>query len=45
MIVIKKMENQKVLGNINLIKQEVEEAYKNSINAKLKKKHQIKIIE
>ncbi len=44
MIVIKKMENQKVLGNINLIKQEVEEAYKNSINAKLKKKHEIKII-
>ena len=38
------MENQKVLENINLIKQEVEDAFNNSINAKLKKRDQIKII-
>ena len=44
MIVIKKMENQKVLESINLINQEVKKAYKNSINAKLKKKYEIKII-
>ena len=38
------MENQKVLENINLVKQEVTTASTNSINAKLKKFNDVKII-
>ena len=38
------MENQKVLENINLVKQEVIKASTNSINAKLKKFNDVKII-
>ena len=38
------MENQKVLENINLVKQEVITACANSINAKLKRIDNVKII-
>ena len=38
------MENQKVLENINLVKQEVITACTNSINAKLKRIDNVKII-
>ena len=44
MIVVKKMENQKVLENINLIKEKVGSALSESIDTKLKKNKSIKII-
>ena len=44
MIVIKKMENQKVLENINSIKKKVSSASLESIDTKLKKNKDVKII-
>jgi len=44
MIVVKKMENQKVLENINLIKEKVDSASSESIDTKLKKNKSVKII-
>ena len=44
MIVVKKMENQKVLDNINLIKKNINKSSIESINANLNKTKKIEII-
>ena len=44
MIVVKKMENQKVLDNINLIKKNINKSSIESINANLKEKKNIEIV-
>ena len=41
MIVVKKMENQKVLDNINLVKKNINKSSIESINANLKEKKNI----